>query len=267
MDATMQKKLIDRRAALQSIVLGLGAVSFARVIAACSAPSPNANELGSSGGADNDGNKGKAPTPTDADEHVPGKSTPVETGSDAPKVPVQSWESRVKQLEAEQQRQYSRAAFARGDAGIWSGKENSHEPRVSLLKDGATVRVEVVVEHVMGTNALDAGATAPKPDAAAALPEAGISSREAGAPLLDAGQPDVYVPPATPTQTHYITTIYLRANVDGVDRVVGLWEFSSGDAAPPTVRFTLPAGVKEVVAYEWCTLHGLWKAPALAIAA
>jgi desulfoferrodoxin (superoxide reductase-like protein) len=42
--------------------------------------------------------------------------------------------------------------------------------------------------------------------------------------------------------------------------VVGLWEFASTDPAPPSVTFTLPAGVSSVVAYEWCTLHGLWKA-------
>jgi hypothetical protein len=61
-----------------------------------------------------------------------------------------------------------------------------------------------------------------------------------------------------------ITTIYLRALVNGVDTVVALWEFASTDAAPPTVRFALPPGVTSVTAYEWCTIHGLWRSSALA---
>ena len=33
----------------------------------------------------------------------------------------------------------------------------------------------------------------------------------------------------------------------------------------PSVKFTLPFGVATVVAYEWCTLHGLWKAAPLGV--
>jgi hypothetical protein len=61
--------------------------------------------------------------------------------------------------------------------------------------------------------------------------------------------------PKPPTAIHYITTIYLKSQAGDV---VGLYEFASTDAAPPTVLFTLPAGVTSVTPYEYCTIHGLW---------
>jgi len=260
--------VIDRRTWLRTFAVGLASISLGRVVSACFESDPDASSLNNGTGGAGNGSKNN-PVPTDQDEHVPGTSKPVEATTDAPKVPVASWESRVKQLEAEQLRQYSRASFARGDAGVWTGKENSHEPRASILKEGNLSRVEVKVEHVMGSNLLDSGTPAVIPDAAAEAAAARDAAMEAG--NLDAGNRDAAAAtdastlPITPAPAHYITTIYIRAMVDGIDRVVGLWEFASTDAAPPTVRFTLPAGVTEVVAYEWCTLHGLWKAPPLAI--
>jgi desulfoferrodoxin (superoxide reductase-like protein) len=141
---------------------------------------------------------------------------------------------------------------------VWTGKENSHEPKPVLVDEGGKPRVEVKVEHVMGQNKLDAGA----PVDAGSIVDA---ATKPDASMVDAGADSGIKADAAPPMEHYITTIYLRGVVDGVDRVVGLWEFSSSDAAPPTARFTLPAGVKSVVAYEWCTLHGLWRAPALAV--
>ena len=93
--------------------------------------------------------------------------------------------------------------------------------------------VTVLVEHTMGADA-----------------------------LLDAGVADGSAD-ASATMAHYVTTIYLRAFVEGRDTIIGLWEFSSADAAPPSARFTLPKGVTRVVVYERCTLHGLWKSDSI----
>lgn len=249
---------IDRRVLLRTLAYGLGAATLGRVALACTAPvSPSGEGSSSKNRNDNGANDETSPAPTDQDEHVPGKSEPVDTGSDAPKVPVQSWEARVKQLESEQKRVWNRGVFERGDAGPMTGKENSHVPKAAIVFDKGTQYVEVVVEHVMGTNTIgDAG----KPDAMTMILDASKpdSASDAG---LDASKADAA--PAPPPVVHYITTIYLRGVVDGKDVVVGLWEFSSTDAAPPTVRFVIPAGVKSVVAHEWCTLHGLWRAAPL----
>jgi hypothetical protein len=171
----------------------------------------------------------------------------------------------VKQLEAEQQRIWGRGPFARGDAGVLTGKENSHEPKASMVSVNGQQKVQVIVEHVMGANGLDAGVPvdAGKPPA----PPPPLPPKDAGSDGGDGGKGDagITVVDAGTPETHYITTIYLRGLVNGTDTVVGLWEFASTDPAPPTVQFTIPAGVASVVAYEWCTLHGLWKAPPLAV--
>jgi hypothetical protein len=255
----MKSATLDRRALLRTLVVTIGAATLSRVVGACSAPA-DPMRLGNAG----DTPKGtNSPPPTDQNEHVPGASTPVDTG-DAPKVPNQVWESRVKQLEAEQQRLFGRGEFMRGDAGVMTGKENSHEPKAAIVQVNGKPRVEVRVEHVMGKNGLDAGAPA---DSGAAMADGGprdaASDARDGGDGGDAGDAGAKADAAA-APVHYITTIYLRGLVNGTDTVVGLWEFVSTDAAPPTVHFTLPAGVTSVTAYEWCTLHGLWKAPPLA---
>jgi desulfoferrodoxin (superoxide reductase-like protein) len=230
---------IDRRALLRTLLVTVGAAAIGRALAACSDSHdvpPFENLLPTS------------PPPSDQDEHVPGTTSPINVNNDVPKVPNQVWEARAKQLEAEQRRLFGRAAFKRGDAGVMGGKENSHEPKVSVVTTEGKSRVEVRVEHVMGNNGLDAGALfdAGK-DAASGRIDAGAK--------VDAGSAPI----------HFITSIFLRGMVDGVDTVVALWEFNSTDAAPATVQFTMPIGVTSVVAYEWCTLHGLWSAPALVL--
>ena len=258
----MAKRLSRREItrAIPVLVMGAGLGGLGRVLAACTSDSggslrqPNTNPP-------------RSTTPTDDDEFVPGESTPVETGLQPPEVPNQSWEARAKQLEDDQARIYG-AVFTKEAAGVMTGKERSHVPQPTLTTEGTLKRVKVIVEHVMGANGLDAGpydAAADAPREAEAGPaDAGGDAGDAGdaapdaadaAPAVDAGKP-----PA-----HYITTVYLRAEVGGKDTVVGLWEFQSTDAAPPTVNFTLPLGVTSFTAYEWCTLHGLWKSDVIPV--
>lgn len=216
--------------------------------------------------------------PTDDDEYVPqsGELTPVNAGDQPPAVPIASWEARARQLESEQERVYGRGVFTSDAAtnGPMAGKERSHVPEAVLSVDFYIRHVTVLVQHVMGKNGLpDAGSdaaksmdAAPEGGDASVAADGGIGADASGGAdaslVVDASvAPDAGV--GRPLQEHYVTTIYLRADIDGVPTVVGLWEFASTDPAPVAVKFTLPAGVTSVVAYEWCTLHGLWKSDAL----
>jgi len=251
---------------LRTLVVTVGALAVGRGIAACT------DDVGTIG----HGSPNLDQKPTDGDEHVTGSSPPVNAGDDTPKVPNTAWEARVKEIEADQTRLYARGPFARGDAGVWTGKENSHEPKASVVTVDGKKKVQVIVEHVMGKNGLDAGAPMDAGKDAADAGDAGradagradggrADAGDAGdAGRADAGDAGPKVDAGTPA-VHFITTIYLRALVGGKDTVVGVWEFKSTDAAPPTVQFTLPAGVTSVTAFEWCTLHGLWKAEVLAL--
>ncbi|MDB4995478.1 MAG: hypothetical protein JWM74_2910 [Myxococcaceae bacterium] len=236
--------VVNRRVFFTRIGLGIGGIGLARIIAACS--NNSAGKLG-----DGDIPSGPStPKPTDGDEYVPGKSDPV-VADEAPKIPNPSWEARVKQLEG------ISAIYTLAAPGPWAGKERSHIPEITIAGN----KVTAVVQHVMGSNGLDAGyvdATVPvdaaKPDAGtdAGLDAALDASNDAG-DAGDAGTVDAG--PKPPTAIHYITTIYLKSQTGDV---VGLYEFASTDAAPPTVIFTLPAGVTSVTPYEYCTIHGLW---------
>jgi desulfoferrodoxin (superoxide reductase-like protein) len=208
------------------------------------------------------GGPGTATPPNDGDEFTPPTGEPpIVANETPPTVPSSQWEARARQLEDEQTRLYG-AVFTTQAPGVMDGKQRSHVPQVTNISGKGLKRVSVLVMHVMGKNGLDAGAVdasgsaADAADAARDAADAGDAARdaEAGA-ATDAGKPVV----------HYITTMYLRAEINGKDTVVGLWELLSTDAAPPTVEFTLPAGVTSVVAYEWCTLHGLWKADHLSV--
>jgi desulfoferrodoxin (superoxide reductase-like protein) len=203
--------------------------------------------------------------PTDDDEFVPGDSTPVNAGEEPPKVPNPAWEARAKQLESEQARLFRPEVFTLASPGQMAGKERSHVPGASVVEEGGLKRVVVIVQHVMGTNGLDAG---PGYDAGDAAKDGSVdAANDAGdaSDAADAGDAEPKDAGGTPLPAHYITTIYIRALVGGADTVVGLYEFASTDPAPPSVRFTLPAGVTSVTAFEWCTLHGLWAAVPLAV--
>jgi desulfoferrodoxin (superoxide reductase-like protein) len=235
--------------------MGTMFAGVARVLTACTQATSTDDRRGGLGGPSTPQG---GPDPTDDDEFVNGANAPaVNAGDLPPQVPNNAWESRVKQLDAEQLRQYAVAAFTTTAPGIWAGKERSHVPKATVTTENNLKKVTVVVEHVMGKNLLDAGAApvdAAKPDTGGGIVDAGRDASDGA--VVDAG-------PAKPE--HYITTIYVRAVVAGKDTVVGLYEFNAGDAAPPSVKFTLPEGVTEVTAWEWCTLHGLWKAEPLKV--
>lgn len=254
-DGKLRRRDLLRATPLAIGVLGLGGIG--RFLVACSS-----DENGKLRGDDS---TPKGPTPpTDDDEHVPAGENPpppANAGDLPPTLPNQAWEARAKQLEDEQARVYG-AVFSIATPGVFAGKERSHTPIVTAEPPGTYKKVKVLVEHVMGANGLDAGAVdAAKPDAdAMADADADAARPDADAAAdADADAGDAAKPDATPAPVHYITSVYLRADVNGKNQVVGLWEFQSTDPAPPSVLFTLPAGVTNVVAYEWCTLHGLWK--------
>lgn len=251
----MAKRLSRRDVtrAIPILMMGAAAGGMGRFLAACTSDSSGSLRNPAS-------NPPRSTAPTDDDEFVPGESTPVDTGDQPPEVPVQVWEARARQLEDDQARIYG-SVFTSNSAtnGVMAGKERSHVPAATIVTEGVLKRATVVVQHVMGANGLDAGpydaaADAPKEAEAGPADAAGEAGEGGADAAADAAPVDAGKPPA-----HYITTIYLRAEVGGKDTVVGLWEFQSSDAAPPSVRFTLPPGVTSVTAYEWCTLHGLWK--------
>lgn len=246
------EKTMDRRSALHALIVGTGALALARVVGACADDAQGGPRLA--------GERAPAPTPTDDDEFVPDPPKPVETGDTPPSVPNAVWEARARQLEDEQKR-VAGAVYTAEAPGKWAGKERSHVPQATVGRAGRYDQVTVVVQHVMGANGLDAGAVDAAYDARASGADA--SRADAG----DAGATDAATDagPAVPAQVHYITTIYVRAAIGGKSTVVGLWEFASTDAAPPAVTFTLPEGVTSVVAYEYCTLHGLWASAPLAV--
>ncbi len=250
---TMPKRLSRRDVtrAVPILMMGSALGGVARFLAACS--SDSSSSLKSPGSTEPE-----RATPTDGDEYVPGQTPPVDTGEQPPTVPNPVWEARARQLEDDQKRIYGNV-FTNNSAtnGVMAGKERSHVPSAVAAAEGNLKRVTVTVQHVMGANGLDAGAydggDAGK-DGGDAAADAGADARADADASVDAGASDAAKPPV-----HYITTVYLRAEVNGQDTVVGLWEFQSTDPAPPSVKFTLPAGVTTVTAFEWCTLHGLWK--------
>jgi hypothetical protein len=252
----MAKRLSRREItrAIPVLVMGTAMGGLGRFLAACTSDSNGSLK------SPNNNTPPRNVEPTDDDEFVPGESDPVDTGDQPPEVPNQVWEARARQLEDDQARVYGNV-FTNNSAtnGVMAGKERSHVPSASIVTEGTLKRATIIVQHVMGANGLDAGpydaaADAPK-EAEAGPADAGGDGGEGGADAAaDAAPVDAGKPPA-----HYITTIYLRGEVGGKDTVLGLWEFQSTDAAPPSVKFTLPLGVTSITAFEWCTLHGLWK--------
>jgi desulfoferrodoxin (superoxide reductase-like protein) len=241
--------------AVPLVVFGSAVAGFGRFLLGCSAEAPDMRTSGPTKGAPD------VVAPNDDDEYIKGTGEPpVVANETPPTVPNAQWEARARQLEDDQLRLYG-AVFTQEAPGIMAGKQRSHVPQATVTVEKGLARVTVLVEHSMGKNLLEGGA--PPPDAAADVLEAGDAAdaardaaREAEAgPAVDAGKAPV----------HYITTIFLRGLVAGKETIVGIWELASDDAAPPTVKFTLPVGVTSVVAYEWCTLHGLWKSAAVPV--
>lgn len=201
--------------------------------------------------------RGAGVVPTDDDEYVPADTTlaPANAGDAPSAVPNQSWEARVRQLESEQRRLYGAVFTADATTNrLMAGKERSHVPRLELTTEAR--RVTVAVDHVMGKSATaDGGSDAARSDAA-----------PVDAAVIDGAVADAAVADASTGPEHYVTTIYLRGIVDGQDTVVGLWELAVSDPVA-AVSFAVPEGVTTVVAYEWCTLHGLWQSDPLEVPA
>ncbi|MDB4934675.1 MAG: hypothetical protein JWP87_1647 [Labilithrix sp.] len=256
--ANRGNRRIDRRAVLKivpAVIASAALAGLGRAIVACTETSPDLENRKPI--------PGTGTPPTDGDEYVPpaDNATPTNAGEMPPTVPNPMWEARARQLEDEQTRLYG-PVFTKEAPGVMVGKDRSHVPIVTTSLEGGLKRVTALVQHVMGKNGLDAGyvdagdaGDASDASDAADAADARDASPDAGEGGVDAGNQPV----------HYITTMYLRANIAGKDTVVGLWELNSTDAAPPSVKFTLPEGVTSVVAYEWCTLHGLWKAAPLGV--
>ena len=67
---------------------------------------------------------------------------------------------------------------------------------------------------------------------------------------------DSFLHPMGPS--HYITTIWVK---DMSGNVVYLKQFDrTSPQIPPIMEFTVPAGTTTLIPYEYCNLHGLWKA-------
>lgn len=250
-------KRVSRRdvtRAVPILLAGSSIAAVARFLAACSSSGDSLNKPVQP--------ENKGVPPTDGNEYVPPSSNappPVDTGDAPPVVPNPVWESRAKQLEDLQAQKFG-AVFTSNAAtnGVMAGKERSHVPQATVATQGNYKRVTVLVQHVMGSNGIDSGAPATDAAADAAKMDAGLDAAKDATATKDAGDAGT-TPVDSGLVVHYITTIYIRANLNGKDTVVGLWEFASTDPAPPSAVFTMPEGVTTVNAYEWCTLHGLWK--------
>ena len=85
------------------------------------------------------------------------------------------------------------------------------------------------------------------------------AAREKHVPVIEAQGSKVTVKigsaPHPMVEAHYIQWIYLQTKNGGQFHF-----FAPGDA--PEATFTLPEGDAPVAAYEYCNLHGLWKAEA-----
>jgi desulfoferrodoxin (superoxide reductase-like protein) len=229
--------------------MGSALAGLTRILTACTAETvvPARDKVG------NPSTPNSAPI-TDDDEFVPqGTAPPTNAGAAPLSLPNNVWESRTKQLDAEQLRLFG-PIFTAAEPGIFAGKQRSHVPTATVTTENGSKKVVVLVEHAMGKNLLDAG---PKPDTGAPV-DAGTAMAADAASDAEAGPPPVMIDAAKPPE-HYITTIFIRGVVDGKETVIGLWEYNAGDAAPPSVKFTIPAGITSITAWEWCTLHGLWK--------
>ena len=55
---------------------------------------------------------------------------------------------------------------------------------------------------------------------------------------------------------HFISEIFVR---DQNFRLVKKKVFTAADVEQPTMKFMVPAGATELVAYEVCNLHGVWQ--------
>jgi desulfoferrodoxin (superoxide reductase-like protein) len=265
-----RQKVLHRRDVVKVVplaILGSAIAGLSRFITACTQsaePAPDRENK-----PQTEPPSPSPPAQTDQNEFVPAGPNappPVVAGETPPSVPNAGWENRAKQLFADQLRIYGLAAFTATAPGPFVGKDKSHVPQVTTAVENGLKKVTVLVQHVMGSNGLPVPDAGPPVDAGVDAAKAPMDSGSDATADADAAPPPVVdaAPPATPP-VHYITTMLVKALVNGADTVVGLWEFASTDPAPPSVKFTMPEGVSQIVAYEWCTLHGLWKTDTIPI--
>lgn len=65
-----------------------------------------------------------------------------------------------------------------------------------------------------------------------------------------------------PTTVHFVTHIYV---VDQNDNIVVMQNLDPQGVDKATISFSVPEGVTNLTAYEFCNLHGLWKGPTVQI--
>ena len=79
----------------------------------------------------------------------------------------------------------------------------------------------------------------------------GNGDKEGGVyhPMVASGDPSV---------VHWVNYIYVA---DQNDEIIVLKTMDPTDGMPAQFSFTVPKGVTQLTAYEFCNLHGLWKGP------
>lgn len=90
----------------------------------------------------------------------------------------------------------------------------------------------------------------------------GVATVTVGNGNVEGGIYHPMIPSGDPNQVHWVTHIYV---VDQNDHVIQMKTMDPTSAVPATFSFDVPEGVTQLIAYEFCNLHGLWKGPTLLI--
>ena len=77
------------------------------------------------------------------------------------------------------------------------------------------------------------------------------------------GTEEVYHP-MDGEKPHWVTVIYIT---DENDTIIAMKNLDPNDVDKAEMTFDIPEGVKEVSAWEFCNLHGLWKGPSVSVKA
>lgn len=77
------------------------------------------------------------------------------------------------------------------------------------------------------------------------------------------GTEAVYHPMVEGSRPHWVTSIYIT---DEMDNIIAMESLDPKDVDKAEMSFEIPEGVKELTAWEFCNLHGLWKGPTVSVA-